>query len=187
MALEIEIKLKVDHLSAVRDRLKQLSAKRVREVMETNIFFDTPDHSLLGSDCGLRLRHIRDLADHQEKLVITYKGPRGEGQVKSREEIEVGVDSADNAVALLEKLGYVKMLTFEKRRESWKIEKCMIELDQLPHLGSFVEIECPTEAEVLKLRQKLGLAEVSPIAPTYADLVSHHLSDLGAREHVLKF
>src|SRR5439155_3670787 len=122
MPVEIEIKLKVDHLSAVRDRLKQLGAKRVREVMETNVFFDTPDHALLASDCGLRLRRSRDLANHEEKLVITYKGPRGEGQVKSREEIELGVDSADSAVALLEKLGYVKMLTFEKRRESWKID-----------------------------------------------------------------
>jgi len=155
--------------------------------METNIFFDTPEHTLLASDCGLRIRRSRDLADHDEKLRITYKGPRSEGQVKSREEIEVGIDAIDPAVQLLETLGYVAMLTFEKRRESWKIDKCMIELDQLPHLGSFVEIECPTEAEVLKLREKLGLADVPAVTSTYADLVSHHLSDLGARNHVLKF
>src|SRR5205814_289759 len=131
MAVEIEIKLKVDHLAMVRDRLRQLGAVRAREVMETNVFFDTTDRALLASDCGLRVRISRDLTTRKEKIAITYKGPRDEGDVKTREEIELGVDSTEAAVQLLEKLGYVKTLTFEKRRESWEYKKCLIELDQL--------------------------------------------------------
>src|SRR5215216_363329 len=98
MSLEIEIKLKLDHLAPVRDRLRHVGAKRVGEVMETNIFFDTADRGLLASDCGLRLRRSRDLigggtgsAGHADRLVLTFKGPRAEGDVKTREEIEVGI------------------------------------------------------------------------------------------------
>ena len=188
MAIEIEIKLQVSDLNAVRQRLEQLGAIRAREVLETNIFFDTPDRALLGSDCGMRLRRNADRAANHEKLVLTYKGPRSEGEVvKSREEIEVGVDTLEPTCQLLEKLGYVKMLTFEKRRETWKLDKGLVELDELPHLGSFVEIEGATQAEVLKIREKLGLSAIAPITQTYADLVSHYLSDRGTREHVLTF
>jgi predicted adenylyl cyclase CyaB len=187
MPVEIEIKLKVEHLAPVRDRLRALGAQHVGEVMETNTFFDTSDRALLASDCGLRLRHSRDGATKQEKLIVTYKGPRGEGQVKKREEIEVSVDRADAAEQMMERLGYVRQLSFEKRRETWRLDQCTVELDSLPELGSFVEIECPSEADVMRIREKLGLANVEPVAPTYADMVSHHLSDRGHRETTLKF
>jgi adenylate cyclase class 2 len=187
MAVEIEIKLKVDHLAPVRDRLRALGATHVGEVTETNVFLDTPDRALLGSDCGLRLRHNRDCHTHAEKLVVTYKGPRGEGPVKRREEIEFGVDKPEQFEQVLERLGYVRQLSFEKRRETWRLEKCTVELDSLPELGSFVEIEAASEAEVKRVRERLGLNDITAIVPTYADLVSHHLSDRGRRENTLKF
>ena len=187
MAVEIEIKLKVDHLAPVRDRLRQIGAKLIGEVMETNTFFDTPDRALLASDCGLRLRRSRNCATKAEKLIATYKGPRGEGQVKKREEIEVAVDQQQPTEQLFERLGYVRQLSFEKRRETWRIDKCVVELDSLPELGSFVEIEGATEADVMKIREKLGLASVPAVTPTYADLVAHHLSDRGNRETSLAF
>src|SRR6185436_7155127 len=117
MAVEIEIKLKVDDLATVRSRLKEIGAQRVGEVIETNIFFDTPDRGLLASDCGLRIRRKRDVTgSKKDELIITYKGARSEGPVKKREEIEVIVDRLDNATKLLERLGYTPNLRFEKRR-----------------------------------------------------------------------
>ena len=187
MAVEIEIKLKVDHLAPVRDRLKALGAQHIGEVIETNTFFDTPDRALLASDCGLRLRRSRNCVTKEERLVATYKGPRGEGQVKKREEIEVAVDKAQPTEQLLERIGYVRQLSFEKRRETWKIDKCTVELDALPELGSYVEIEGGSESDVVRVREKLGLAGVAAVVPTYADLVSPHLNDRGHRETSLTF
>jgi predicted adenylyl cyclase CyaB len=187
MALEIEIKLKIDHLAPVRDRLRHLGATRLSEVLETNIFFDTADRVLLGSDCGLRLRCSRDVHSHSDRLAISFKGPRGEGPVKTREEIEMIVDTQEAAIDLLARLGYDVVLTFEKHRESWLLDRCKIELDSLPELGSFVEIECPTQADVLRVQEKLGLSNVEGILQTYPDLVAHHLSDRGARETKLTF
>jgi adenylate cyclase class 2 len=187
MPVEIEIKLRIDHLAPIRDRLRELGAKRIGEVIETNIFFDTADRALLSSDCGLRLRHSRDVQTHADRLVLSFKGPRAEGPVKQREEIEIVVDDQEATIELMSRLGYEVRLMFEKRRESWQIEQCKVELDSLPELGSFLEIESRTQAEVLKIQEKLGLSKVEGVLQTYPDLVAHHLSDRGARETTLKF
>ena len=185
MPIEIEIKLKVDDLAPVRAKLQQLGATPAGEVLETNVFFDTPERDLLGSDCGLRLRQSRNLGTGQEKLVVTFKGPRAEGRVKRREEIEVKVDALDATVDLLARLGYTRFLSFEKRRESWRIDKSIVELDTLPNLGSYVEIEAASEADVNKMQGRLGLTHLTPVTKSYPDLVAHHLMDRGARETVL--
>jgi adenylate cyclase class 2 len=181
MPVEIEIKLKVEHLEPVRASLRQLGAKRAGEVLETNTFFDTPDRSLMGSDCGLRLRSSRDVTSGAEKIVLTFKGPRAEGRVKRREEIEVKVDSLAATADLLARLGYARNLSFEKRRETWKLDRATVELDTVPHLGPYVEIEGSSEAEVTRVQAKLGLSHLTPVIASYPDLVSHHLTD--ARSH----
>jgi adenylate cyclase class 2 len=188
LPFEIEIKLQVDDLAPIRERLEKMGAQRVGEVIETNIFFDTPDRAMLAADRGVRIRRSRDTEGvAKDRIKITYKGPRGEGAVKRREEIEIAVDRLDNAISLLEQLGYSPNLTFEKRREEWKLDKCIIDLDSLPHIGKFVEIECPTQTEVVKLQEKLGLAKLDGVMKTYADLVSDHLSDVGAGTTELTF
>ena len=50
MPVEIEAKMKVDDLSVVRERLKQAGAEHDGAVLETNVFFDTDDRSLLAAD-----------------------------------------------------------------------------------------------------------------------------------------
>ncbi|HYO09723.1 MAG TPA: class IV adenylate cyclase [Tepidisphaeraceae bacterium] len=187
MPVEIEIKLKVDDLAPIREKLKSLSAKRVGEVAETNIFFDTPDRALLASDRGLRLRRSRDLVTNRETLAVTFKGPRAEGPVKRREEIELTVDSASSAIDLLARLGFARNLGFEKQRETWTLERATIELDTLPGLGSFVEIESTSDAEVMRLCGKLGLTHLTPITSSYPDLVTQHLSERGTHENMLAF
>jgi adenylate cyclase class 2 len=177
--VEIEIKLKVEDPTPVREKLRALGAQPRGKVLETNIFFDTSDRALLAADCGLRLRRSRSLNGGGETLILTYKGPRAEGPVKQREEIEVTVDATDATKLLLERLGYTEQLCFEKRRESWKVGKCEIELDELPRLGMYVEIEGPSEEEVTDLQRRLGLSSLAAVAPTYADLVARHLNDIG--------
>ena len=53
---EIEAKMKVDDLAAVRAHLESIGAKRAGRALEMNVFFDTRDQSLLTNDTGLRIR-----------------------------------------------------------------------------------------------------------------------------------
>lgn len=187
MAVEIEAKIKVADLGVVRQRLQEVGAERVGEVMETNTFFDTEDRSLLAADRGLRLRQKRDLPSGAEKFFLTYKGPRRHGQLKSREEIEVMVADGARSAALLEALGYLRVLTFQKRRETWKLDECLIELDDLPHLGVFVEVEGPSEEQVIGVLDQLRLGDRPMVKASYIAMLMTHLQEHGIASRVVTF
>jgi adenylate cyclase class 2 len=187
MAVEIEAKMKVSDLAIVRDRLKAVGAKPDGSVVELNNFFDTEDRSLLAADQALRLRVKRSASDGKESYIITYKGPRQHGQLKSREENELTVSSDRDAINLLQSLGYRKVIAFEKRRESWKLDGCSVELDELPYLGSFVEIEGPSEEVVLKTRKTLALNDEPVIRASYIALLTMHLQERGETQREIRF
>lgn len=187
MPVEIEAKMKIDSLDPVRERLRVLGATSAGTALETNVFFDTEDRSLLASDRGLRLRTARRLPDGPTTNTVTYKGPRLAGPLKSRSELEMGVTGADDAVRLFEALGYLRVLSFEKRRETWEFGGCKVELDELPHLGVYVEIEGPSEAGVMKVRETLELTHRSLVKAGYVALMMTWLQDHHIKDRVVKF
>ena len=187
MAIEIEAKLSVPDLDVVRARLTEVGAAKLGTCMETNTFFDTEDRSLLAKDEGLRLRKRVDIDSNETKYIITYKGARRHGQLKSRDEVECGVDNDRDAMTLLSRLGYLRVLSFEKRRESWKLGGCSVELDMLPHVGTFVEIEGPSEAAILKVRDQLNLSERTLVKASYIALLMTHLQDRGETTKTITF
>jgi adenylate cyclase class 2 len=180
MPVEIEAKMRVDDFAAVRDALARAAAQRVGEVVEENIFFDTPDQSLRASGNGLRLRRNRDTSTGQDNYVITFKGRVAAGELKVREEIEVTVDVRQNAIDLLDRLGYQEQLSFEKRRETWKLDGCKVELDELPQIGRFVEVEGPDEATVNRVRETLSLTGHALIKESYAAMVAKQREPVSA-------
>lgn len=187
MAVEIEAKMAVPDLEPFRAKLKELNAEFAGINLETNTFFDTEDRSLLAADEGLRLRRNIDTTTQADEHIITYKGPRQHGKLKSRDEVELTVADSHNASELLEKLGFVRTLSFEKRRESWKLGGCKVELDELPYLGSFVEIEGPAEDPVLAVREQLGLSDRPIVKSSYISLLMGYLQERGNKKSVVTF
>jgi adenylate cyclase, class 2 len=187
MAVEIEAKMKVASLDDVRAKLQSVGATKGDEIFEINTFFDTEDRSLLAADQGLRLRVNRVEATGKTTNVYTFKGPRLHGKLKSREELELEVADPRDAERFLVALGYQKILSFEKRRHKWKHEGCSIELDELPHLGVFVEIEGPDEAAVMRVREQLGLSKAPIIKSSYIAMLMAHLQDKGSHERSVTF
>lgn len=177
MPLEIEAKMKVNDLDAVRGRLNAVGAVRVGRFLEDNTFFDTDDRSLLAADKGLRLRINRDLENQTEQFILTFKGPRLHGSLKTRQEQELIVTQADSAAEFLSQLGYAPVLRFEKRRERWNVDNCHVELDELPFLGCYVEIEGPSEQAVLEVRSRLQLVDHPLVRASYIGLLMSHLQE----------
>lgn len=179
--------MKVDGFDAMRAKLVQCGATRVEAVLETNTFFDTPDRSLVAGDRGLRIRRAKDLSSGEERFVITVKGPAQSGPLKTREEAEVTVEDGERAAAVLRALGYEPELAFEKRRETWETGGCTVELDELPILGRFVEIEGPDEKSVMHVREALGLAGLALIKTGYITMLTRHLKETGDTRKSIKF
>jgi adenylate cyclase class 2 len=168
---EIEAKLRVTSHDAVRERLRSLGATHVRSGIETNVIYDRPDGSLRKRGMGLRVRAVS--ADHgaAPPATITVKGPRTADALKTREELEVHVDDPATAAAMLEMLGYRVILRYEKRRESWTLGTCRVELDTPPHIGLFVEIEGPTADAVQEARARLDLADAPHVESSYVRML----------------
>jgi adenylate cyclase class 2 len=110
---------------------------------------------------------------------MTFKGPRQHGQLKSRDETEVTIGDFDAAAALLGCLGFTRVLSFEKRRASWSLGGCRVELDEVPYLGVFVEIEGPREDAVLKVREMLQLSDRPMVRASYIAMLMTYLQERG--------
>ena len=59
------------------------------------------------------------------------------------------------------------------------LDSCRVELDEIPHLGRFVEIEGPSDEVVMKVREKLGLGSLTLIKASYVAMLSAHLQERG--------
>ncbi|MHC4561578.1 MAG: class IV adenylate cyclase [Planctomycetota bacterium] len=177
MAHEIEAKFKVDSHQPIRRALKRLGAQYVATVVQEDSYFDTPDKALLAKQSGLRVREIRVLRSApgvrpNGQPTLTYKGPLQAGRkAKVRREIETHFETPGSVEQILRGLDYHLILSFQKRRTTYRLGRCLIELDELPLLGTFVEVEGPSERLVVSVAGKLGLTGES-IKISYAHLIA---------------
>jgi len=188
MSKEIELKVTVpDHAEATA-ALEGAGAEHVGAMVQTDRFFDTPEKALRGSDRGLRIRTVEHLsgwgAEADARAVVTFKGPREAASgVKIRAEHETRVDDEEALVWVFQACGLKPMLTIQKRRTTWRLDECLVELDELPAIGCFVEIEGPDEAAVDAVRAKLGLTGEG-ITDSYAAMLDAHYGGLPAGAEV---
>jgi adenylate cyclase class 2 len=168
---EIEIKLPCPDPAAVRRRLEEQGARLLRERHdESNQLWADPGGRIEREGSALRLRRT------EGEALLTYKGPaRFEGGVKRREEREVRVSDADEAAAILARLGFTPKFRYEKRREEWELAGSLVALDETP-IGRFVEIEGDPR-EIRKTVAALGLDFAEAIPYSYARLYIERRKD----------
>lgn len=186
MTIEIETKLRVESHEPVRSALREAGAEMIGKVLEWNQIFDWADGSLRRAGFGLRLRTMTPVGGGESRAVLTVKGPRLPGPLKSREEREVEVSDAESAARMLQMLGYVPILRYEKRRESWSLGGCRIELDEPPRIGLFVEIEGPDEESIRRVQASLGLGHIQHTAASYVRMLRTYCDEHGLCDFTLR-
>jgi len=178
---EIEVKFCVRSLAEVTARLEQLGAAVTQpRVWERNLRFDTPEGELRQANRVLRLR--QDTA-----VRLTYKGP-GEirGGVQVRKEVELTVESLEQAQALLEGLGYQVSMAYEKYRTTYALGGSLVTLDEMPY-GCFVEIEGPNPEAIVAVAGSLKLDWEARINESYVALFERARLALGLTFRDLSF
>ena len=170
MAKEIEAKIKVDDPVKIATLVCGFGGKSKYIRFETNIFYDTPKAKLDSKGEVLRLRQERYL-DGKDSVSMTFKGRRKMGKMKIREEHEFNVSDFDQARLLLTSLGYRESFRFEKRRTSFLLDGCLVEIDTLPYLGHFCEVEGKDEVAIRKILKLLGLQDAKLIVDGYGSLL----------------
>lgn len=173
---EVEIKLHVRSLDAVRQRLEAIGANLKKpRVYERNVRYDDDRRTLSRQNRVLRLRQ-------DERVRLTYKDESGtdsgnnSNDARSRFEAEVEVSDFEAMETIIDRLGFHPYMVYEKYRTTYELDDAEIVLDEMP-FGQFVEIE--GEAETIKsIRQRLGLDDATAYSVGYTalfDRVREHL------------
>lgn len=177
--VEIEAKFAAADFDQVRRRLRECGATCVGRVIETNRFFERSDGGLHAAGCGLRLRELRVLDGSPRASTITFKGPLQAGPLKTRPECELEVLDAARAGELLSLLSFVEFFCFQKCRETWRCDDCLVELDEVPVIGRFVEVEGPSREAVEQVCGRLELPMEGSIRASYLGLLISALRQRG--------
>jgi adenylate cyclase class 2 len=185
MALEIELKLKVDTFEPTIEKLKQLDAEFEGDFLQTDAYYDDSADSLVNSDRCLRIRkHKNHLG---QAIELTYKGARENHRFKSRREIGLKVEKAEELAELFSHLGYRERLSIDKKRSLWDFAGCKVALDELPLLGKFIEIEGPDDKTIEDAQKKLGLEKIPHTPQSYAHLMEEAMKKTGSKQRKIVF
>jgi len=163
MAQEIEVKFPLRDRNELLRKLHDIGAQRLYpETFEDNIVLDRRGE-LRTKGALLRVRRFVKYS------IATYKGPMSiEGGIKSRDEVQTGVESFELAIQLLDALGYKPTFRYQKFREVWRLRDVEVVLDRTP-IGEYFEIEGPIDT-IRTIAAELGMNMDNAIRQTYADL-----------------
>lgn len=134
---ELELKfLEVDKGEIV-EKLEKIGARLLVDGVLRTVYFDTADRKIMKSNELLRLRTFGD------KLELCWKdNMRIEDGCKVYDEIETYVSDFDATVKILENLGFVQAISFEKKRTEYMLDDgTKFEIDEFPGVPVFVEVE----------------------------------------------
>ncbi len=139
MAVETEIKFRVDDLAGLSERLTASGFHvATPRSFEANILYDTPDRQLRARTEILRIR------DYAGRSTVTYKrlplnGP-SEDRHKHRVETETEVADGDALAEIFLSLGLVAAFRYEKWRTEWTDGEGHCVVDETP-IGNYAELE----------------------------------------------
>jgi len=133
--LEREVKLTFESADAARAAVLATGATPLHgRRLQEDCLLDTTNDDLRRRRSALRVRQDGG------RCILTFKGPVQPAAMKVREEIETIVGDGTLLMKMLGELGFHVWFRYEKYREEFALEDCIIAIDETP-VGVFVEIE----------------------------------------------
>lgn len=133
---EYQIKFKVD---MGESEILKLNARKLGTVFHEDRFFIPRDAVLKNSNELIRIRK-----EGNEDLMFTYKGPVANLKIRNRLVVNKTINEQE-ATDIANK--YREVLTINKKRSIFILEKIRILLDDVDYLGSFVEFDLEKETD----------------------------------------
>ena len=167
VAVETEIKFRVDDLSELARRLEQAGFHLdTPRTFESNVLYDTPDRKMRARTEILRIRI------YGFKCVLTHKrlpdnGP-GEDRHKHRIETETEVSDGKALAEVFQSLGLIPAFRYEKWRSEWSDGEGHCVVDETP-IGNFAELEGEA-AWIDRVAARLGVSPSEYMTLSYGRL-----------------
>jgi predicted adenylyl cyclase CyaB len=140
--------------------------------------------NLAAGHCLLRLRS-------DGRLTLTYKEPHADpalgSRFKAKQESELELSDLETMRHILHRLGFTSERVYEKYREHFTHpDGSAAELDRLPHMGHFLELEADPE-RIERIAAQLGLELTDGLRENYFALFTDHCRQTGLDCRDLKF
>jgi predicted adenylyl cyclase CyaB len=179
MINETEIKLYLGETS-IEDFIN-MCHKHYPQLIKSNSFqrdeyYDTSDMQLQSSDFVMRIRKKNDMK------MVALKSPRVylSEFVHKRIELEFQINDGDNSIdKQIEEQNLIPIAIIEKRRTTLKGDNFVIEVDEVPFLGNFVEIESSNFDAINKVCSVLCIDKLKKVKENYGELLDTKLIELG--------
>jgi len=174
---ELEIKIKIDseeHFQLIYDSCKKLFGPPISHVLQLDEYYDTPDGQLKKQDLVIRIR------SNGEKKTIALKSPRIDlpSGMTNRIELEFLSAEGEQVHEQLINQGLNPNEAAEKERWTFIYNDSEIVLDRLPFIGSFIEIEGPSEDAIHEIVHLLDLSSYQIIRKNYGELMMDKFREL---------
>ena len=143
MQYEVELKFPLAAPDDVLTRLTNLGAQAAAPMEQVDRYFNHPARDFVVTDEALRIRSVG------QSNCVTYKGPIIDTATKTRREIEVpfadGPLASEQMATVWQLLGFRAVREVRKTRTplalDWRGTHFELALDNVPPLGTFLEIE----------------------------------------------
>ncbi|MGV3025658.1 class IV adenylate cyclase [Clostridium thermobutyricum] len=174
MAKELETRIIDIDLEALRKRLKELNAQKVKVEDQINDIYDFSDGRLLNAKGYARIRTVYDRLNEKEIIFMTTKKLLSQGKFKEMEENEVIVSDKTMAEGIFKSLGLKLHQSIKKYRESYKLENGLVEIDINDKAFCpfpYIEIETDSEENLETIVSLLGYSMKDTTSKTIYQLI----------------
>lgn len=174
---ELEIKIQIgseELFHAIYESCNKLFGSPTSHVLQLDEYYDTPDGQLKKQDLVIRIR------SNGKKKTIALKSPRVKlpSGMTNRIELEFLSAEGEKVHEQLLRQGLNPNEAAEKERWTFIYDDCEIVLDRLPFIGSFIEIEGPSEVAINKIVGMLDLSSSQIIHKNYGELMMDKFREL---------
>jgi predicted adenylyl cyclase CyaB len=151
MAFEVESKAWVADPAALEERARMLGQLK-KESAKEDVYYRRK-----GEISAMPLDRFRLRREHGQ-AVVTYKDKLVTDDSEVNDEVEYTVDNPFNFFRFADRLGFEPFVVKRKKSRVYQIERASVELNEVEHLGHFVEIEIlvGAESEILAARAEIA-------------------------------
>ena len=145
---EIEILVSVfDSKDIVKEKLKKFEYVGLKHTIDE--YYYDPNKNELKPDKDNQLSHCLRLRSKNNDYYITYKDDVfDKDKWLYSNEYETKVDSIEMTKEIFNRLGLIKFIEIDNKKEIYKTDKYEISLEDVKDLGLFLEVEYCTNDEV---------------------------------------
>lgn len=185
MAIEVEIKLKIEDRAELIKKLKDQHFTAGKTVLESDLYFTSEHHDMKACDEALRVRRVEEKDTGKQAAYLTYKGKKLDTCSMTRKELELEISDGETGIELLKSIGFYPTTPVEKLRQYFHRERMTACVDQVTGLGDFLELEIMVEdetkraaalSEIEMLLEQLGYTMQDTTRTSYLSMIEESLA-----------